>query len=313
MKLPIALAIFAVAFSSAHADSLSDADREALLENLEKLRSAAYSRQDGKFRVALAAYRSAMSDDAQAMELYLKCFEKVNYSDNDRKTKDFREWKRKESEKLSDPALRTALRYQLSWLVLTLQAAAEEPDIPKLRAEAVTLVDSIFRNAENLAAHEQLLGQSVTATVFARAYDIDQVKVENWPLSPTQLDEIYEQMIFPSHRSPDRVATLRSAWIKRIMQETAKREFWGGKNGRTGPEFERFITETLPQMQWTMEKDLFTHGDQSGAAVRMLAHIEKYIAHPSAREWGEEFKALLTPPAPDTAPDTEPATAEASP
>jgi hypothetical protein len=308
MKFPIAIAIFALALGSAHADPLTDADREALLENLEKLRNAAYSRQDGKFRVALAAYRAAMADDAQAMELYLKCLEKVNYSDRDRKTQDFREWKRKEADKLADPALRTALRYQLSWLVLTLQAAAEQPDLPRLRAEAETIVDSIFRNAENLASQEQLLGQSVIASVFARAYEIEQVKVENWPFAPAQLGEIYEQLIFPPRRSPDRVDSLRSAWIKRILQETARREFWGGKKGRATPEFERFLIETLPQMQWTMEKDLFTYGDQSGAAVRMLAHLEKNIAHPSAREWGEEFKALLTPPAPVT----EPATAEAT-
>jgi hypothetical protein len=309
MKFPIALAISALALSSARADQLTDADREALLENLEKLRSDAYSRQDGKFRVALAAYRAAMVDDAQAMELYLKCIEKVNYSDNDRKSQDFREWKRKEAEQLADPALRSALRYQLSWLVLTLQAAADEPNLPKLRAEAESLIESIFRNAQSLASQEQLLSQSVIASVFARAYDIKQVKIENWPLAPAQLAEIYEQLIFPAHRSPDRIATLRTAWIKRIMQETARREFWGGKKGPSAPEFERYLAEILPQMQWNMEKDLFTYGDQSGAAVRMLAHIEKYIAHPRAREWGEEFKALLTP----TAPATAPATAEAAP
>jgi hypothetical protein len=296
MKLPIALAIAAISLNSARADNLSDADREALLENLEKLRSEAYSQLDGKYRSALAAYRSAMADDAQAMELYLKCTEKVNFSDHDRKSQDFRDWKRKEAEKLADPALRSALRYQLSWLVLTLQAAAEKPDIPKLRTQAESIMDAIYRNAESLASQEQLLEQSVIGSVFARAYDINQVNVENWPFAPARLGEIYEQLIFPPLRSPSEVGALRSAWLKRIQQEGIRHEFWGGKKGRTSPEFERFLIDTVPQMQWTMEKDLFSCGDESGAAMRMLAHIQNNITHPRAREWGEEFKDMLTEP-----------------
>jgi hypothetical protein len=233
----------------------------------------------------------------------------VKYSDRDRKSQDFRDWKRKEAGKLADPALRSALRYQLSWLVITLQAAAEKPDLPQLRAQAESIMDGIYRNAETLSSQEQLLEQSVISSVFARAYDIDQVKVENWPFAPAQLGEIYEQLIFPPLRSTSRVDALRNAWLKRIQQEGARREFWGAKKGRTSPEFERFLANVVPQMKWNMEKDLFTHGDQSGAAVRMLAHIQLNITHPSAREWGEQFKDLLTPRATIAAPPT----AEAAP
>jgi len=44
-----------------------------------------------------------------------------------------------------------------------------------------------------------------------------------------------------------------------------------------------------------MEVDLFRNGDQSGAAARMMNHLEKYIAHPSAREWAKQFEVLLKP------------------
>ncbi len=295
MKSTIALAIFALTLSSANADALSDADREALLANLEKLRSDADSRVDAKFRVALTAYRAAMTDDDQAMDLYLKCVEKVNYSDRDLKSKDFREWKRRESDQLAAPAFRTALRYQLSWLVLTLQAAAEKPDMPRLQSEAESILDSIFRNAEDLASQQQLLGQDVLGSIFAQAYEITRVEVENWPLAPAQLGEIYEKIIFPTHRNPEQTASLQASWTKRIQQEIAKREFWDSKNGRESPEFEQFVTEIVPQLQWSMEKDLFTNGDQSAAAMRMLTLIEKNLSHPNAREWAEQFKALLTP------------------
>ncbi len=310
MKTLVSVACAAFALTSASANPLSDADREALLENLEKLHEAAAASADGKYRVALAAYRGAMTSNEKAMELYLNCVEKVNFSDQQRKAQDFREWKRREAERLSDPALPGALRYQLSWLVLTLQAASDKPDMDRLASEAQSIVDSIFRDAEKLATQEQLLGQSVIGSVFARAYEINSVKVENWPLAPAQLEQVYDQLLLPPLRRPDQIEALRATWMRRILQEGAKREFWGnreGRNGGAGPraqEYERFVAEIVPQMYWTMEKDLFNSGDQSGAAVRMLALIEKNLSHPNARQWGEEFKNLLTPKAPEVAPAT---------
>jgi hypothetical protein len=65
------------------------------------------------------------------------------------------------------------------------------------------------------------------------------------------------------------------------------------------PAYEKFLAETQPSLQWEMETDLFRHGDESGAAVRMLAHLEKNLSHPAAREWGKQFEALLKPAAPE--------------
>ena len=64
--------------------------------------------------------------------------------------------------------------------------------------------------------------------------------------------------------------------------------------------YEKFLAETQPKLQWDMEVDLYKAGDERGAAMRMLAHIEKYINHPTAKEWGEQFQTLLSPKAPAT-------------
>ena len=65
-------------------------------------------------------------------------------------------------------------------------------------------------------------------------------------------------------------------------------------------ELEKFMIETVPKLQWDMEVDLYKAGDERGAAMRMLAHIEKYINHPTAKEWGEQFQTLLSPKTPAT-------------
>ena len=305
MRIRVMVLSAAIGLTAAHADPLSSADREALLGKLEELRNAADSKVDSRFRVALAAYRSAMSSEGTAIEFYLKCVEKVDFEDRQRKSADFRDWKRKQSDRLSEPGFKLALRYQLQWLTLTLQAASSKADRPALAAEAQVVVDSIFRDAVKLEGQGGVLSQSVTSTVFARAYDIGNVEITDWTESPVQLDRVYNQIVFPRVRKAGQTESLRAAWIKRIQQEGIKIEAWGGggrgRKGGGSQEYETFVSETLPDLQWRMEMDLFRSGDEGGAAMRMLAHIEKYITHKEARAWGEEFKNLLKPaPAPET-------------
>jgi hypothetical protein len=326
MRVPILLVCAVLFVKLADATPLADADREALLDNLEQLRETANATVDARYRLALVAYRSAMASDDAAIELYLKCVEKVDFEDQQKKPADFREWKNKEADKLSDPGLRLALRHQLRWLVLTLQAASGKIDRQKLAGDAQDVVGAIFREPEKLRAQEGILSQAVTASVFAKAYNINSVKVDKWALSPTQLDQIYDEILLPPYRNPGHLDTLRATWIKRIQQEGAKYEFWsepakGGRNEdkkgtrRVGmaadmqpPAYEKFLAETQPQLQWDMEIDLFRNGDESAAAVRMFAHLEKSLAHPSVRQWGEQFEELLkAKPAPTALKAAEPA------
>jgi hypothetical protein len=305
MRVPILLVCSALVIDRVHADPLSAADREALLDSLAKIREAADSNIEAKYRVALTAYRNASESDEAAMELYLNCIERVNFEDTQKKSSDFREWKRKESDNLSNPGMKVALRLQLRWLILTLQSLSDKADRAKLSLEAQQIVDGIFGSPEKLRGQQDLLGQSVLSTVFARAYEITHVKVKEWPTSPTQLDSVYEDLIMPPLRSPSRVADLRTAWIKRIRQEEAKVEYFGGgrpaerKNGSSAAATtlaqDKFLEETQPKMQWEMELDLFRNGDEAGAATRMLAHLQKNISHPSAKDWSDQFKNLLAP------------------
>mgnify|MGYP000275866714 FL=1 len=305
MRVTILLLCASCFINIAQAAALSDVDRETLLERLEKIQDASDSNINARYRIAMAAYNNAVGSNEAAIELYLDCMEKVNFKDQQKKATDFREWKRKESEKLADPGLRIAIHYQLRWLILSLQATSEKADRAKLAGEAQQVVDAIFSDPAKLKNQAALLSQAVTSSVFARAYAIDSVKVEDWPLSPTQLDQIYDQLLLPPYRSPDRAAELRTTWIKRILQEGAKAEHWvadrkedkriGMASAMQPPTYEKFLEEVQPKLQWEMELDLFHNGDESGASVRMLAHLQKYLNHPSAREWGEQFKKLLKP------------------
>ena len=56
---------------------------------------------------------------------------------------------------------------------------------------------------------------------------------------------------------------------------------------------ERFITERRPELVWMMELDLFACGDQKGASLRMLKHIERYLGHKNEAKWIEDFESLV--------------------
>jgi hypothetical protein len=311
MRVPILIVCSAFLFQATHAEKLSDADRETLLENLEKLGAASDSKVDARFRLALAAYRNAISSDEAAIALYLNCMEKVNFDDLHKRPADFRDWKRKEAEKLADPGLRLAIRHQLHWLMLTLEAASSKPDRAKLAIDAQEAVDSIFRDPAKLRDQQGILSQAAVSSVFAKAYDINHVVVKDWPLSPIDLDGIYDQILLPPYRKPSTLATLRAGWTRRIQQETVKQETWsrpapekrdGHEEKRVGmaanmqsPESLKFLEDGLPKLQWTMEVDMFRCGDESVASVKLLALLGKYVGHPSYKEWSDQFRKLITP------------------
>ncbi|MEI7910424.1 MAG: hypothetical protein WCK77_12370 [Verrucomicrobiota bacterium] len=299
----LCLAVFSVKLA---ADPLSPADREALLENLEKLRGTVTGRVDARFRAAIVAYRAAMTDEKAVIEFYLKCVKKVDFDDRHRKVSEFNDWKKKEEDHLSETTMRRALMHQLRWLVFTLQAASDKADLIKLAPEGQQIVDDLFNDVATLTSQQQILGQNVAGTVFARAYEIGGVKVEKWPFSPTNLAQIYDTVLLPQYRASGDIQALRAGWLKRIHQEGVVFEDVHARsksNGRSltpdtgrSPAQEKFTTETLPELQWQMETDLFRSGDQRGAALRMIALLEKHLTHSRAKEWSDQLKLLLNPP-----------------
>lgn len=301
-RVPCLLALFAIALPAA-AESLSDSDRQLLLERLNAIKDAAEGKVGGRISTALTAFRAAMVSNEAAIELYLKCIEKLDFEDRNRSSQDFREWKRRQKDELSDAGLQLALRHQLHWLVLTLEVASEPEKLATMGPKATAALDSIFTHAEHLGGQQGVLRQSVISSVFARAYNVSNIKVENWPTEPLALADVYGRVILPPLRKAGEIEQLRAAWLNRIRQEALVREAWSGGGARNGqrdetartPAFEKFLADERPNLVWQMEEDLFRAGDQRNAALRMLEHLERYVSHPQAAEWTSRFIGLVNP------------------
>ncbi|MFT3991039.1 MAG: hypothetical protein QM680_06470 [Luteolibacter sp.] len=315
----------ALSLSLSHAQELTSSDKEALLSRLETLENGVDQRVDARYRMAVSAYHEAMASEESAYAFYIKCVEKVEYEDQKKKSQDFREWKRKDDENLSKQSFKRALRHQLRWLALTLEAASSTANRAEVTNKARGIVGDLFNDLKSVEDQDRVLGQSVTSTVFAKAYDIDKVKIEGWPMSPYKVDDLFEKLFLPPFRVVGKSDELRAAWMKRIQMELQIRETMAkhvqkssdnnskkkqGDNKeekRVGmaenmrpPEYDLFLTNEVPDLQWKMEVDIFKHGgNRAEGARRLLAHIEKNLTHPSVKDWSSEFKELLNPK-PDT-------------
>ena len=294
---------------------LREADRSALIEQLNSLKKRATETANQRFTGASGAFREAVGSDDAAIALYVQCIEQVEFKDRDRSSSEFRDWRKQNKGRLSDESFAAALRLQLRWLMLTLRAQAAPDQIGELGPEAAAVIETIFRDPKALAPQVGVLTENVGGTVFARAYKIHHDRLEGWPMAPLERAggcftawPVYEHVILPPLRKAREYDSLRAAWAARIRQDEIAAGFWSGEGERSeeGESLERsrFLLETEPQLRWQAKTDLFRAGDERRSAVNLLKHLEKNLSHPQARAWEDEFRQLISPKKPEGTDDS---------
>jgi hypothetical protein len=287
-----------VSLVQAEPQDLKPVDVQELLSRLEEMENGAKGRTEGRLGAARTAFTTGVQSDGAALDLYFKCVEKVRYEDADRSSQEFREWKRRSKDRFG-PEFRRALRHELNWLLLTIEAAGSPAKIPTLGAKGMEKLDQMVKDLPEMGPHKDRLKESVLNSVFATTYGLGGIRLEGWPLAPLKVKEVYEELVLPPLRKPATIGALKSAWMKRIEQEerliapAADEGDRLGKNLENVAKLEVFLIEKRPNLLWEMEVDLFKAGDQRGAAVRMVGHIEKNLGHKDEERWISEFRALI--------------------
>ena len=276
--------------------ALTETDRELLLERLKKIQESSNEKVQGRYSVAVSAFSSAAGSDAAALALFLKCSEKVKFTDQAKKAQDFREWKRDEKRTHDDPGFKRALRHQLLWLLTTIEIAGNPNARKTMPDKAVAALAAIFRDAEVLDRYKGILEKDVLESVFAQAYELDKLSVENWPKGPLVIEGMYEHIIMKPLRTKATISKLKDAWSDRIKHEGLARQLWGaeGTAGRDRkPDFENWMIKGRLDLVWNMEIDLYSAGDEKAAALRMLDHLKDNLSHSSAPQWIIEFTNVI--------------------
>lgn len=302
------IAVAALSLSSsvnaqdAKKNELSDGDRIAIMEKLEKIQEFSNERVSGLYSRAIKDYRAAISSDTETMKLYLLCCEKINFKDKHKKSSEFREWKKKNDDKLDSTAFRMALRLQLSWLLLSIETASQDGDVTEMGGRAIGHINTIFENAKTLKGQEQILKEDALSSLFAKAYELN-IKIKDWPKSALDIENVYEKLVMPPLRNEANIDSLRKAWGKKILHLGTAVEAWSERKGTSigmksdmrSPQMEKFIEETRPKLIWDMEKDCFEAGGEREAALNMLKHLETHVKSKHAPKWIEEFEEYINP------------------
>ena len=308
---------FATLIIPAQAETMTTAQRQKLSKALDSLINKSKSTLDSRQATAYRAYKSALGSSSAAYDLYLDCVEKVDFLDSGKKSSDFRDWKTAQKASLSEPGFRLALRHQLNWLVLTIEASRkDEEDYADLSSKARGAIANIFADAQQLGGDHSLLNKNVLNSVFAKAYGFGSYKVKNWPTTPLNIVQVYDKVVFPPLRDHQKYSTLRSAWQERISYQEQSLQHWapmpksktktiGMKKDLKPPAYNKFIEKEKPKLIWQMEMDVYKAGGEYGAASRMISHLSRNISNNSAPGWAKELNQLIGPAPEQDSADTE--------
>jgi len=293
--LTAALAIISSLPLFAAEEPLSDVDRQLLLEKLKTIEDSSNKTVTGRLSTALTAFRAARESDASAHDLYLKCIEKIRFEEQAKKSSEFRDWKKRHKERADSPGFRLALRHQLNWLVLSLEASRSE-DVAAMAPKGIQVIENILADAEKLRPYADTLKASVLNSIFAQAYKVGDLKTNGWPKSPLAISALYTGVIFPPLQEAKDATLLRKAWLKRITHEGLLLEKWteeGSADKDRKPAFDKWFAGERKNLVWNMEVDLFNIGAQRASALRMLEFIKQNLDHKSAPGWIKEFTTLV--------------------
>lgn len=290
-----------------------------ILKQLDQLEGQITQNKSESLSAALSACRIGMSGDKEALDLFLNCTKLENFDKRNLKQTDFQDWRDRNMDRLKEPEFLAALRLQLEYLALTIQA--QSADTPEKMAPHVTSlmafmpkVQSTVQSSMRYKASGQVeeksqakggnaprprpggqssilsrLQENVTGNVIAKAYRLDEyLKKGDWAYSPGDFNAMYDKVIVPYYLNakPDQVPAQLDS---KINAELAMK-----RATLSEAEFLVFQKEQYPQLLW--QKATFLWGKKIQpvqSLADMLRILRENPNHPSAGNWLSALKSAV--------------------
>ncbi len=283
------------------AEELSEEQTKSILERIEILEKEASADAQGRYATAYQACKKAMGSSQAATEFYIKCYGKLEFEDKGKSDKEFRDWKRRNKDRLSEDHMQRALQHQLSWLVLTLEVERSDKESWEFAPEALDRLRAIQKDMPLIAGSEKVLATEVTQSVFAKCYKVNQLTKDGWPSKPTNFKGIFDDLLLPKLAEKKDYRGVRKMWDFRIALEKSAASVWGGGRFEKGREFEeqhdlrleKFMEKRYPNLVWSREMEVYRAGGEADAVASMLDLIENQRANVDREKWIEQLKQLL--------------------
>ena len=305
---------------------LSPDQTSLLLQRIAKLGEEFDHTKKEVLTSAQSRISTAAASEGAAVEFYLACFKLINLDRRPvvpgEKAPDANDtsWRENILEGMKDTNVPAALRVQLAWLALAIEAAQAEdrdPLLPRLRSlvkEALVVLQTPKEGDEEKQrrvvavvggrdAREQyrqgqkrgpgrgsdaegILSQSVMGSLFARAYNLNSYvdRDATWPSSPLDFAAVYEQTLIPVARG-NKKAELPALWDEYIAVMAALQRLRSEE-----VDFLMWGQTQGKSLQWKKNIDLLRAGvNASVASDELLKLIKENPAHPSIGAWVKEL------------------------
>ena len=210
MRPFLAFAVSLLLTSRLIAQSTQPVDVNSMLAGLKDLKQKQTQTATSELTQTINDFSAAAATDSAAVAFYCEAVRVTQFVGQSREQTTFHDWKKRESPKLSGPAIRTCLRY----MVISLQRAAGATD-----RQIYPVLFAYAQDTEQLLADisdEEIATQSIADNIFAHWYLLrSQLSgLENWESSPANLNGIYDKALLPMKRKTRDPAILQ-CWDRR--------------------------------------------------------------------------------------------------
>ena len=292
--------------------TLTQQQVDSIVKQLAEIEKEIAEKRGGNLSTIIQKLRSGAASDAAALALYEDCetlnAERRALTREDKKAREDqikRQADRNKDNKVTvvkeEGDFSTAVRLQLRYLVLTLQAH-EAKEMETLLPELAGYIQDVAANADKLKGRAgAYLGTPLRTgggggrrggaegNPFVSAFQLDHyLDNPNWSLEPLQFGDIFEKAIFPIYREKKK-SDLAAQWDARMNAEAAYR-----KGAISDAEYAIWQQTNLLDIKWRKLKDLYANGDKPVEAMaQMLTMIRENPAHPDSPKWLDEFRGIV--------------------
>jgi len=309
----------APATPAAEAPKLTAEQTASIMKQLDALDSVIGKNRGDILGGALARCTKALAGgEAGVLALYLECYKLEHFDRVNLKVTDYQDWAKRNMDRHKDPEFLVALRLQLEYLALSIQAQdAKEKDMPALVASLQAYIPKVVAAIQGATKHtvagavkdntkgsgnknprgqnfdsdnfQQMLRQSVKNSEFAKAFLLgDFLRSEDWTYDPFDLKGIYEQVILPYYVEK-RPADLPAQWDNRIKSELAIKAAVMSES-----EYSLYYKERYPGMLWRKAEYLVQHNVNTILAMAdMLRLIRENPTNAEAGDWAKRLRELV--------------------
>ncbi len=261
---------------------------EAMLTALHAIRDKQTDTVKTQRHKLIQEFQTRAANPAAALDFYEAAVKATQFEGENRAQTQFVEWKKKDAVHLKSRDFQNGLRLHLNYLVLTLQRASGVET--KALLPGLTSHLQQVRIEQDAGNQDHILKGKIDDSIFVRWYGIGGLigGMENWEMSPGNMDGIYQKTIQPELRK-QKDPRIVEYWDSKIQREASQ-----ATKSSLAFDAGKFDQVRKPSLLWNRAEDVLSIGQKNRAATDMFALVKGYPTHPEAAKWVARLEEVLT-------------------